>query len=235
MSQMTSFSALELPASATAACTDAPLADKTAAMMSAAFIRSLDTVAAAVALGLLSPLLIGVAIMIYRERTGPVLFRQSRIGRNGMLFTCLKFRTMRTDADVVLADLLARCPQARAEWQQDQKLRNDPRVSRFGRFLRRASIDELPQLWNVLAGDMSIVGPRPIVAGEASRYGRYIRHYQATRPGITGVWQVNGRNDTSYRRRIACDVIYARTVSLWTNLRIMVCTVPVVLQARGAY
>jgi lipopolysaccharide/colanic/teichoic acid biosynthesis glycosyltransferase len=203
--------------------------------ISAAFVRMLDIIVASIAIVVLAPLLLGTALMIALSRSGPVLFRQSRIGRDGVLFTCLKFRTMHRDSDAMLAELLANCPQARAEWAEDQKLRHDPRVSAFGRFIRRASIDELPQLWNVLTGDMSIVGPRPIVASEAPRYGRYIRHYQATRPGITGVWQVNGRNDTSYRRRIACDVVYSRSVSIATNLRIIFCTVPVVLKARGAY
>lgn len=203
--------------------------------ISTAFVRLLDILVAGLALIVLAPLLLVVAGMIALSRSGPVLFRQTRIGRHGVMFTCLKFRTMHRDSDAMLADLLARCPQSRAEWAQDQKLRNDPRVSAFGRFLRRTSIDELPQLWNVLVGDMSIVGPRPIVVSEAVRYGRYLRHYQATRPGITGVWQVNGRNDTSYRRRIACDVVYSRSVSLATNLRIIFCTVPVVLKARGAY
>lgn len=205
------------------------------AAMSATFVRLLDIVVAGLALVVLAPLLLAVAGMIVLSRSGPVLFRQARIGRDGVMFTCLKFRTMHRDSDAMLADLLARCPQARAEWAADQKLRHDPRVSGFGRFLRRTSIDELPQLWNVIIGDMSIVGPRPIVASEAPRYGRYLRHYQATRPGITGVWQVNGRNDTSYRRRIACDIVYSRSVSLATNLRIIFCTVPVVLKARGAY
>ncbi len=198
-------------------------------------VRLLDLVVAAFALIMLAPLLAVTALAIGASRSGPALFRQHRIGRDGVVFNCLKFRTMHRDSDAMLADLLARCPQSRAEWAQDQKLRNDPRVSAFGRFLRRTSIDELPQLWNVLVGDMSIVGPRPIVASEAPRYGRYLRHYQATRPGITGVWQVNGRNDTSYRRRIACDIVYSRSVSLATNLRIIFCTVPVVLKARGAY
>jgi lipopolysaccharide/colanic/teichoic acid biosynthesis glycosyltransferase len=205
------------------------------AAISATFVRLLDILVAGLALVVLAPLLLVVAGVIALSRTGPVLFRQARIGRDGVMFTCLKFRTMHRDSDTMLADLLARCPQARAEWAADQKLRHDPRVSGFGRFLRRTSIDELPQLWNVIIGDMSIVGPRPIVASEAPRYGRYLRHYQATRPGITGVWQVNGRNDTSYRRRIACDIVYSRSVSLATNLRIIFCTVPVVLKARGAY
>lgn len=203
--------------------------------VSAGLVRLLDILVASLALIILAPLLAITALAIAGSRSGPILFSQARIGQNGVLFRCLKFRTMHRDSDAMLADLLASCPQSRAEWAEHQKLRNDPRVSAFGRFIRRASIDELPQLWNVLKGDMSIVGPRPITAGEAERYGRYLRHYQATRPGITGVWQVNGRNDTSYRRRIACDVVYSRSVSLATNLRIMFCTVPVILKARGAY
>jgi lipopolysaccharide/colanic/teichoic acid biosynthesis glycosyltransferase len=235
MSQTTSVIALEAPGKVSTARTGRETGLDVPAMISVTFVRLLDLVVASLALILLAPLLLGVALAIAFERSGPILFRQVRIGRDGKPFTCLKFRTMRADADIVLADLLDRCPEARAEWQHDQKLRNDPRVSPFGRFLRRASIDELPQLWNVLIGDMSIVGPRPIVESEAARYGRYIRYYQSTRPGITGVWQVNGRNDTSYRRRIACDIVYSRSVSLATNLRIIFCTVPVVLQARGAY
>jgi lipopolysaccharide/colanic/teichoic acid biosynthesis glycosyltransferase len=211
-----------------------PAVSETGAI-SAAFVRLLDIVVAALAVIILAPLLAVTALAIAASQSGPVLYRQARIGKNGALFNCLKFRSMHRDSDAMLAELLATCPQARAEWAADQKLRHDPRVSAVGRFIRRTSIDELPQLWNVLKGDMSIVGPRPIVASEALRYGRYLRHYQATRPGITGVWQVNGRNNTSYRRRIACDVVYSRSVSLATNLRIMFCTVPVVLKARGAY
>jgi lipopolysaccharide/colanic/teichoic acid biosynthesis glycosyltransferase len=198
-------------------------------------IRLLDIIVAALALILLAPLLLVVAAIIRTSGTGPVLFRQQRIGQNGTQFTCLKFRTMRVDADHYLNELLSSCPSSRQEWEQDQKLRNDPRVTPFGSFLRRSSIDELPQLFNVIAGDMSIVGPRPIVAGEAPRYGRYIRYYQATRPGITGLWQISGRNDTTYRRRIACDILYLRSRSVETNLKIMMRTVPVVLQSRGAY
>jgi exopolysaccharide production protein ExoY len=198
-------------------------------------IRLLDVAVAALALVLLAPLLLVVAAVIRGSTTGPVLFRQQRIGKNGIQFTCLKFRTMRVDADHYLDELLSRCPSSRLEWEQDQKLRNDPRVTQFGSFLRRSSIDELPQLFNVIAGDMSIVGPRPIVAEEALRYGRYIRYYQATRPGITGLWQISGRNDTTYRRRIACDIRYLRSRSVETNLKIMLRTIPVVLKSHGAY
>jgi exopolysaccharide production protein ExoY len=198
-------------------------------------IRLLDVAVAALALVLLAPLLLIIAAIIRASGTGPVLFRQQRIGQNGIQFTCLKFRTMRVDADNYLNELLSSCPSSRQEWEQDQKLRNDPRVTPFGSFLRRTSIDELPQLFNVIAGDMSIVGPRPIVAEEALRYGRYIRYYQATRPGITGLWQISGRNDTTYRRRIACDIRYLRSRSVETNLKIMLRTIPVVLKSHGAY
>jgi lipopolysaccharide/colanic/teichoic acid biosynthesis glycosyltransferase len=198
-------------------------------------IRLLDLLVAALALILLAPVLLVVAAVIRGSGTGPVLFRQQRIGQNGTPFTCLKFRTMRVDADDYLSDLLSNCPSSRLEWEQDQKLRNDPRVTEFGSFLRRSSIDELPQLFNVIAGDMSIVGPRPIVAAEAARYGRYIRYYHATRPGITGLWQISGRNDTTYRRRIACDIRYLRSRSVETNLKIMMRTIPVVLRSHGAY
>lgn len=198
-------------------------------------IRALDLFVATIALILLSPVLVLVTLVIWASRSGPILFRQERIGHNGEHFTCLKFRTMRTDADSHLDQILATCAISRQEWAQDQKLRNDPRITKFGSFLRRSSIDELPQLFNVLAGEMSIVGPRPIVLSEAPRYGRYIRYYHATRPGITGVWQVSGRNNTSYRRRIACDIVYVRSQSVETNIRIMASTVPVVLKARGAY
>jgi exopolysaccharide production protein ExoY len=198
-------------------------------------IRLLDVAVAALALILLAPVLLVVAAVIRGSGTGPVLFRQQRIGQNGLQFTCLKFRTMRVGADHYLDELLSKCPSARLEWEQDQKLRNDPRVTEFGSFLRRSSIDELPQLFNVIAGDMSIVGPRPIVAEEALRYGRYIRYYQATKPGITGLWQISGRNDTTYRRRIACDIRYLRSRSVKTNLKIMFRTVPVVLKSHGAY
>jgi lipopolysaccharide/colanic/teichoic acid biosynthesis glycosyltransferase len=202
---------------------------------SAHAVRALDIVVAIVALILLAPVFLLVTVAIWTSRSGPILFRQQRIGLHGKPFTCLKFRTMRVDADVHLQRLLETCPVSRQEWEQDQKLRQDPRVTQFGTFLRRSSIDELPQLFNVLAGDMSIVGPRPIVSSEAKRYGRYIRYYHAMRPGITGIWQVSGRNNTSYRRRIACDIVYSRSQSLETNLKIMASTVPVVLKARGAY
>jgi exopolysaccharide production protein ExoY len=198
-------------------------------------IRCLDVVVAILALVILAPLILGIAIAIAGSGTGPVLFKQERVGRGGSYFVCLKFRTMRIGADKILEDLLSSCPTTKAEWEQNQKLLKDPRTSFIGKFLRKTSMDEIPQFINVLAGEMSIVGPRPIVADEAERYGRYIEDYCSVRPGITGLWQVSGRNLTSYRRRIACDVVFSKSSSPATHIRIIAATIPVVLFGRGAY
>lgn len=198
-------------------------------------IRCLDVAIALVALILLAPLFGLIAVAVRISGGGPLMFKQQRVGRGGVVFPCYKFRTMRIDAEEVLAALLASDPVIRAEWARDHKLRNDPRVSKIGNLLRRTSLDELPQLLNVLQGRMSIVGPRPITERECVRYGRYFEFYLAVRPGITGVWQISGRSSTTYRRRVACDIVYARTRSLATNVRIIAVTIPMVLIARGAY
>ena len=198
-------------------------------------LRALDLTVAIAALVFLAPLMAVIALAIWITGGGPLLYRHARLGRDGTKFWCVKFRSMHTDGDRILADHLTRDPEACAEWARDRKLRNDPRISTVGRFLRKTSLDELPQLFNVLAGDMSIVGPRPIVEAEIPLYGHYIQHYYAVRPGITGLWQVSGRNNTSYRRRVACDVSYVRSKSAGQDLRIMAMTVPVVLLAKGAY
>jgi lipopolysaccharide/colanic/teichoic acid biosynthesis glycosyltransferase len=151
------------------------------------------------------------------------------------MFSCLKFRTMVPNADQVLRDLLENDPDLRAEWIRDHKLRNDPRVTRLGRFLRRTSLDELPQLLNVLRGEMSLVGPRPVVREELLRYGRNVGIYLAAKPGITGLWQVTGRNDTDYRRRVVLDTYYVRNQNLLLDLYILVKTTGVVLGGSGAY
>lgn len=197
--------------------------------------RSLDLAGSLILLIFFAPVMILVAICILIFDPGPVLFKQKRIGFDGRLFDCYKFRTMAADAEARLEALLANDPAARAEWEQDHKLRDDPRVSGFGRFLRKTSLDELPQLFSVLRGDMSLVGPRPIVENEALRYGRYFEHYCSVRPGLTGLWQVSGRNDVSYRRRVAYDVLYVRTARVTDNLRILALTVPTVLARRGSY
>ena len=201
----------------------------------AGFARGLDVALALAALMFLAPLLLVISIAIYCFDPGPIMFKQKRVGFGGVRFSCYKFRSMCVDAEARLEDLLASDPSARAEWAKDQKLKYDPRITRVGYFLRKSSLDELPQLFNVLLGEMSLVGPRPIVETEAPRYGRYIAHYCSVRPGITGLWQVSGRNDVQYRRRVAMDVIYSRSRSLPMNVRILFMTVPSVLLSRGTY
>ena len=207
----------------------------TQAIGSGALIRLLDIVIAVAALVFFLPLMVMIALAILVTGGGPIFFVQARVGRNGVEFRCFKFRTMSNDAEAILAAVLNSNADAYAEWSRFHKLRDDPRVGRLGAILRKTSLDELPQLFNVLRGDMSVVGPRPIVAKEASRYGRYFVSYCAVRPGITGRWQVSGRNDTTYRRRVACDVVYSRNKSAGNDLKIIFKTVPVVLFARGAY
>jgi len=197
--------------------------------------EAMNVMIALVALIFLAPVMIAVAMAVFAQDGGPILFAHRRIGRDGRHFYCLKFRTMAVDAERRLADLLEGDPDARAEWERDHKLRNDPRVTRLGAFLRRSSLDELPQLFNVLRGEMGIVGPRPIVDAEVAKYGRRFRHYCAVKPGITGLWQVSGRNDTSYRTRVALDCVYARERNLLLDGYIILSTVPAVLTRRGSY
>lgn len=199
------------------------------------WMRGLDVVIATVGVIFIAPLLLLLAFAVFAQDGGAPIYKQNRIGRGGRVFGCLKFRSMVPDAQERLDHLLATDPAARLEWAVDHKLRNDPRVTALGRFIRKTSLDEFPQLFNVIAGDMSLVGPRPIVQAETLRYGAYLRHYLTVRPGITGVWQVSGRNDVSYRRRIACDILYARRRSFSKNLQIMAATFPAVLQSRGSY
>lgn len=186
------------------------------------------------ALIFVAPLMIWIALAMRILDKGPILYAQKRIGLGGREFACLKFRSMAVDADARLTALLATSASARREWDEYQKLTFDPRITRFGRFLRTSSLDELPQLFNVLTGDMSLVGPRPIVQAEASRYGRYFRAYCSVRPGVTGMWQVLGRNRVSYRRRVAMDVLYVRRRSVLLNVKILLATVPAVLMRKGA-
>jgi lipopolysaccharide/colanic/teichoic acid biosynthesis glycosyltransferase len=183
----------------------------------------------------LLPVMVMIAVAVRLQDGGPAIFAHSRIGRDGRTFRCYKFRSMRADAEARLAEVLASDPQARAEWARDHKLRSDPRITPLGDLLRRSSLDELPQLFNVLKGDMSLVGPRPIVEAERVRYGRRFRHYCAVKPGITGLWQVSGRNDVSYRTRVAMDACYARRKCFALDLYILLATVPSVLGARGCY
>jgi lipopolysaccharide/colanic/teichoic acid biosynthesis glycosyltransferase len=200
-----------------------------------ALTSALNVVVALAALLFLAPVMLGVALAIFAQDGGPVIFAHRRVGRDGRYFSCLKFRSMAKDAEQRLAGLLASDPDARAEWAADHKLRADPRVTRLGAFLRKSSLDELPQLFNVLRGEMSLVGPRPIVEAEIAKYGRRFAAYCAVKPGITGLWQVSGRNDTTYRRRVAMDCIYARRRTAAFDLRLMACTVPAVLSRKGCY
>jgi len=199
------------------------------------FSRLIDVIGALALLIFTAPLIFILALLVKLYDGGPVIFVHRRIGHGGEMFPCLKIRTMVMDADKRLDQLLATDANARAEWALDQKLRNDPRITGLGRFLRRSSLDEPPQLINVLRGDMSLVGPRPIVLDEAPRYGRWLKHYCAVRPGITGMWQVSGRNNLTYRRRVACDVLYARRHSTRMNLAILIVTIPAVLSQDGSH
>jgi exopolysaccharide production protein ExoY len=195
--------------------------------------RALDLLICVATLAFFAPLMLLIAIAI--RMTGPVFFKQKRIGRDGKLFHVYKFRTMAVDAEQRLADLLAADPVARLEWETLRKLTHDPRITLLGKFLRLSSLDELPQLINVMIGDMSIVGPRPIVPSEAVMYGHRIAAYCRVKPGLTGMWQVSGRNGTTYRRRVALDVCYSRRASLALDLWILLKTIPAVLKADGAH
>jgi undecaprenyl-phosphate galactose phosphotransferase len=183
----------------------------------------------------ISPVLLAIAIWVYRDSPGPVIFKHRRIGKDGKDFYCYKFRSMCVDADVKLKELLEKDPEARAEWEKDFKLKNDPRITRSGAFLRKTSLDELPQIFNVLKGEMSLVGPRPIIRDEIPRYGKYIEDYYMVRPGITGMWQTSGRNDIDYDERVQMDTWYVRNWNIWFDIVLLWRTFSVVLNKKGAY
>ncbi len=178
-------------------------------------------------------LLIGVLVLIVRRDGGPGLFGHTRIGQDGTRFRCWKIRTMVTDSEQRLEQHLRNNPEAAAEWARDHKLTNDPRITRVGRFLRRTSLDELPQIWNVFKGDMTFVGPRPIVLEEMARYGRYQAAYLAMKPGVTGLWQVSGRNEVTYDERVQMDVEYFDRMSFWVDLRLIAQTALSVVNRTG--
>jgi len=184
---------------------------------------------------LILPILFILAILVGIDNKGRIIFAHRRVGRKGKLFPCYKFQSMVPDAQERLEEYLAKNPAARKEWEESFKLTNDPRVTKLGAFLRKTSLDELPQLWNVLMGDMSLVGPRPIVTKEVERYGDYIREYYMVPPGITGMWQVNGRSDTTYDERVAMDTWYVRNWSVWIDLVYLFKTVKTVFTGKGAY
>ncbi len=196
--------------------------------------RTIDIVLALTAIVALLPLLILIALIVKRDG-GPALYGHTRVGRNGEKFRCLKFRSMVVNSQQVLEELLASDPVARAEWEREFKLKNDVRITRIGQFLRRTSLDELPQLWNVVRGEMSLVGPRPIVDQELERYGAYSKYYLMATPGITGLWQVSGRCDTDYATRVSLDVSYVKNWSLHSDIGILFKTIVVVIRGDGAY
>lgn len=196
--------------------------------------RLLDLFGSGIGLLLLSPLLGLLALLIAIDSPGGVFYRQRRLGKNGVEFDMLKFRTMHRNADAVLQEYLQQNPAARAEWDAYQKLHNDPRITRVGRFLRRFSLDELPQLWNVFIGEMSVVGPRPIMLNQRELYGPNLQHYMRVVPGITGLWQISGRNHTSFAQRTEFDVTYVMNWSIWLDIWILIRTIWVVLRRDGA-
>jgi Undecaprenyl-phosphate galactose phosphotransferase WbaP len=187
------------------------------------------------ALIVLAPILAAIAIAVKLESSGPAVFGHLRIGQNGRMFRAWKFRTMVANGEEVLKQYLESNPEAQAEWNRDHKLRNDPRITRVGRLLRKTSLDELPQLWNVLANEMSLVGPRPIVEAEIPKYGNSYTLYTRVKGGVTGLWQVSGRNDVSYEERVKLDSFYVRNWSVWLDLCILYRTIGTVLFRSGAY
>lgn len=197
--------------------------------------RSIDITLASIGILLGAPILLTIALLVKLGSKGPVFYGHTRIGVKGRRFSAWKYRTMYINGDELLRERLREDQAAKAEWQEDQKLRDDPRVTPIGRFLRKWSLDELPQIWNVLCGDMSLVGPRPIVNSEAVRYGESFDLYKSVKPGITGLWQVSGRNDTTYEERVRFDSYYVRNWSPWLDLHILARTAKVVLTGQGAY
>ena len=196
-----------------------------------------DVIFSLLVLTLGSPIFILIGILVKLSSPGSVFFIQRRIGRNYREFGCIKFRTMYKDADDLLPNLLEKYPLMRKEFEKDFKLRKDPRITRFGRFLRRSSLDELPQFFNILKGEMSVVGPRPIVNNEINKYGLFMEEVISVRPGLTGLWQVSGRNNLSYKKRVELDLVYARNRNFILDLEIIILTLGVLLfpMDRGAF
>lgn len=197
--------------------------------------RTFDLISTIVGGVVISPFLLVLAFAVMLDSRGHVIFSHRRVGRNGKEFNCYKFQTMRPMGKDEFEKYLDEHPDAKREWDESFKLTNDPRVTRLGAFLRRTSLDELPQILNVIMGDMSLVGPRPIVQAEVPRYGEYIREYYMVRPGITGMWQVSGRSDTTYDERVAMDTWYVRNWSIWIDLMYLFKTFKAVVMGVGAY
>ena len=196
-----------------------------------------DIIFSLIVLTLGSPIFILIGILVKLSSSGSVFYIQKRVGRNYREFGCIKFRTMYKDADDLLPNLLEKYPLMRKEFEKDFKLRQDPRITKLGRFLRRSSLDELPQFFNVLKGEMSVVGPRPIVSNEIIKYSLFMEEVISVRPGLTGLWQVSGRNNLSYKKRVELDLFYARNRNFLLDLEIIILTLGVLLfpMDRGAF
>ncbi|MBD9651493.1 sugar transferase [Ensifer sp. ENS09] len=197
--------------------------------------RGFDVLAASLALVFLSPLFLMLMALVKFSDGGSIFYGHRRIGHNGKSFRCLKFRTMRPDGDRILQDYLKANPAAYEEWRATRKLQDDPRVTVVGSVLRKLSLDELPQLVNIVRGEMSMVGPRPVVEDELELYDSAAVYYLQSRPGLTGLWQISGRNDVSYATRIAFDTQYVQNWSLLSDFSIVVRTIPAVCLSRGSY
>lgn len=198
--------------------------------------RVLDIIFSLSVLIILSPLYLLIALIIRLTSRGKAIFYQTRIGRGGKHFRCYKFRTMYQNSESLLEEILNSDPLKRKEWEATQKLKNDPRVTPFGVFLRKSSLDELPQFWNVLKGDLSVVGPRPVVPEELTKhFGPKADKIFSIRPGITGLWQISGRSDTSYSKRIALDEYYVENRSFLNDIKIIILTLPSIILKKGAY
>ena len=201
------------------------------------FKRLFDILFSLSVLILFAPVYLLLALSIALSSSGPIFYVQERVGKNRKMFYCLKFRTMVENADDILLEIMEKSPHLRQEFEDNFKLKQDPRITWIGRFLRMTSLDEFPQFWNVLKGDMSVVGPRPLVEEELPRYGRHINKILTIRPGITGLWQVSGRNDIPYPRRVQIDLYYANDKNLWMDTWIVFKTIGVVIfpKNNGAY
>ncbi len=197
--------------------------------------RALDLVFTVLGGLAISPIILLIAILIRLDSRGPAFYGHTRLGKNGKPFKAWKFRSMVKDAETKLKAQLAADPVLRAEWESNFKIKHDPRITRVGRLLRRTSLDELPQIWNVIRGEMSLVGPRPIVAAEVPLYGALYERFSSMMPGMTGLWQVSGRSDTNYEERVAFDRFYNESWSVWLDLHILFRTFQVVFRGKGAY
>lgn len=198
--------------------------------------RAFDILFSFATLLLLSPLFLSIALAILATSKGKVIYSQKRVGRGGIYFQCYKFRTMYEHADTILHNILANDKEKRREWDELHKLKNDPRITPLGSLLRKSSLDELPQFWNVLKGDLSVVGPRPVVEEEISKhFGTKAQKILSIKPGITGLWQISGRNNTTYAQRIALDEYYVDNRTLFMDLKIIALTIPSMVFKKGAY